>query len=213
MAASPIAALGLLALVAAARPGALPLALPFARPLGGGARAAPTGSASRPAPGRRELSPEDRELLLEVARKTWRYFETLAGPEDHGLPPDNVQEETGAGVAHRTSPTNIGMGLLSTLAAHDLGLLSADAMVERLDATLTTIEGLERHEGHLLNWYDTRSLAPLPPRYVSTVDSGNLAGALLALAEGCRRARRAAGRPRRPGSPTSRAAPRPWRTG
>ena len=90
-------------------------------------------------------------------------------------------------MAHRTSPTNIGMGLLSTLAAHDLGFLPADAMLERLERTLTTIEGLERHEGHLLNWYDTRNLSPLLPRYVSTVDSGNLAGALLALAEGCRR--------------------------
>ncbi len=134
----------------------------------------------------RELSPEDRDLLMEVARKTWRYFEILAGPEDHWLPPDNFQEDREPRVAHRTSPTNIGLGLLSTLAAHDLGLLAADAMVERLDRTLTTVEGLERHEGHLLNWYDTQNLAPLLPRYVSTVDSGNLAGALLALAEGCR---------------------------
>src|ERR1019366_7912320 len=139
------------------------------------------------APRRRELSPADRELLLTVARKTWRYFETLAGPEDHGLPPDNLQEEPTHGVTHRTSPTNIGMGFLSALAAHDLGFLPADAMLERLGRTLTTVEGLERHEGHRLNWYDTRNLSPLFPRYVSTVDSGNLAGALLALAEGCRR--------------------------
>ena len=123
---------------------------------------------------------------MEVARKTWLYFETLAGPEDNWLPPDNLQEDRAPRVAHRTSPTNMGMGLLSTLAAHDLGLLPADAMVERLDRTLTTVEGLERHEGHLLNWYDTQNLSPLLPRYVSTVDSGNLAGALLALAEGCR---------------------------
>ncbi|MCM3874850.1 MAG: carbohydrate-binding protein, partial [Thermoanaerobaculia bacterium] len=107
--------------------------------------------------------------------------------EDHGLPPDNLQEEPARVVAHRTSPTNIGMSLLSTLAAQDLGFLPADAMLERLERTLTTAEGLERHEGHLLNWSDTQNLAPLFPRYVSTVDSGNLAGALLALAEGCRR--------------------------
>ncbi len=186
MAASPIAAAVLVVLTAAARPRALPLAIAF----GALWAIAPLLAywLSQPAaPRRRELSPADRELLLTVARKTWRYFETLAGPEDHGLPPDNLQEEPTRVVTHRTSPTNIGMGFLSALAAHDLGFLPADAMLERLERTLTTVEGLERHEGHLLNWYDTRNLSPLFPRYVSTVDSGNLAGALLALAEGCRR--------------------------
>ena len=91
-------------------------------------------------------------------------------------------------MAHRTSPTNIGMGLLATLAAHDLGFIDTGALAWTVDATLTTMEGLERHEGHLLNWYDTQTLAPLLPRYVSTVDSGNLAGALMALAEGLREA-------------------------
>ncbi len=133
-----------------------------------------------------ELSAQDRDHLMEVARKTWRHLDSLAGPEDHWLPPDNFQEEREPTVAHRTSPTNIGLGLLSTLAAYDLGLMPADAMAEKLDRTLTTVEALERHEGHLLNWYDTQTLSPLLPRYVSTVDSGNLAGALLALAEGCR---------------------------
>jgi cyclic beta-1,2-glucan synthetase len=89
-------------------------------------------------------------------------------------------------IAHRTSPTNIGMGLLSTLAAHDLGFIRTPALIGRLEATLSTMDRLERFEGHLLNWYDTSSLLPLAPRYVSTVDSGNLAGALLALAEGLR---------------------------
>ncbi|MGH9260631.1 MAG: glucoamylase family protein, partial [Acidimicrobiales bacterium] len=106
---------------------------------------------------------------------------------DHSLPADNFQEAPAPMVAHRTSPTNIGMGLLSTLAAHDLGFIRTPELVDRLEATLSTMEGLERFEGHLLNWYDTTTLAPLPPRYVSTVDSGNLAGALLALAEGVRR--------------------------
>ncbi len=186
MAASPIAAAVLVALTAVARPGALPLALPFAVLWAIAPFLAFWLSHPVP-PRRRELSPADRELLLAVARKTWNYFETLIGPEGHGLPPDNLQEEPARVVAHRTSPTNIGMGLLSTLAAHDLGFLPADAMLERLEETLTTVEGLERHEGHLLNWYDTRNLSALLPRYVSTVDSGNLAGALLALAEGCRR--------------------------
>ena len=132
------------------------------------------------------LGPEDRTFLLGVARTTWKYFEAFMGPDDHHLPADNFQEAPSR-VAHRTSPTNIGMGLLSTLAAHDLGFLSTAELVERIDATLTTMEGLERLEGHLLNWYDTQTLAPLLPRYVSTVDSGNLAGALIALAEGLRR--------------------------
>ena len=122
------------------------------------------------------------------------------GPEDHGLPPDNVQEVPVPRVAHRTSPTNIGMGLLSVLAAHDLGFLGEAELLERVDAALTTVEGLERLEGHLYNWYDTVSLAPLEPRYVSTVDSGNLAGALVALAEGLRELgpSAAAARPRAP---------------
>ncbi|HQT95965.1 MAG TPA: glucoamylase family protein, partial [Thermoanaerobaculaceae bacterium] len=185
MAASPIVALGLLAITIAVRPGALPLALPFLV-LWAAAPACAYWLSQPTVLRQRELSPEDRDLLKDVAQKTWRYFETLAGPEDHWLPPDNLQEDRQPAVAHRTSPTNIGLGLLSTLAAHDLGLLPADAMVERLEATLTTVEGLEHHEGHLLNWYDTQNLTPLLPRYVSTVDSGNLAGALLALAEGCR---------------------------
>jgi cyclic beta-1,2-glucan synthetase len=184
MSASPIAALALAALVAAARPGALPVTLPFAVLWATAPFLAYRISRST-RPGSRELSPGDRALFMEIARKTWSWFESQTGAADHGLPPDNLQEEKGV-VAHRTSPTNIGMALLSTLAAHDLKLISLESTVDRLDATLTTMEGLERHEGHLLNWYDTRNLSPLPPRYVSTVDSGNLAGALLALAEGCR---------------------------
>ena len=188
MAASPVAAVGLLALTAASRPEALALALPFAA-LWATAPGVAFWLSRSTVPGQRELTAEDRDLLAGIAKRTWGYFATLAGPEDHGLPPDNLQEEADGNapaVAHRTSPTNIGMGLLSTLAALDLGLLSAEEMVDRVERTLTTVEGLERHEGHLLNWYDTRTLSPLLPRYVSTVDSGNLAGALLALAEGCR---------------------------
>ncbi|MGH7730881.1 MAG: glucoamylase family protein, partial [Candidatus Eiseniibacteriota bacterium] len=103
------------------------------------------------------------------------------------MAPDNVQEVPEERVAHRTSPTNIGMGLLSTLAAYDLGYLRAAGLADRLEATLDTVESLERHEGHILNWYDTLSLTPMPPRYVSTVDSGNLAAALMALAAGLRK--------------------------
>ena len=174
-------------LVAIARPSALAAAAPILALWA----AAPfvAHALSRPVPERRlELGPEDRAFFERVARDTWRYFESFMGPEDHGLPADNFQETPEPRVAHRTSPTNIGMGLLATLAAHDLGFIATDVLAQRIDATLTTMEGLERHEGHLLNWYDTQSLAALPPRYVSTVDSGNLAGALMTLAEGLRQA-------------------------
>ncbi|HEX9052216.1 MAG TPA: glucoamylase family protein, partial [Anaeromyxobacter sp.] len=184
MAASPAIALAGAVLVVAARPGALVAAAPIlalwaAAPLVAHRLSQPM--AERDA----ELGPADRDFLVGVARATWRYFEAFMGPEDHFLPADNFQEAPDR-TAHRTSPTNIGMGLLATLAAHDLGLVPPDALVERIDATLTTMEGLERIEGHLFNWYDTVSLAPLLPRYVSTVDSGNLAGALVAVSEGLR---------------------------
>ncbi|HEX9306114.1 MAG TPA: glucoamylase family protein [Anaeromyxobacter sp.] len=185
MAASPAIALAGFVLVSTWRPSALAVALPVlalwaAAPLIAYRLSQPMAARDV------ELGPEDRDFLLGVARNTWKYFEAFMGPEDHFLPADNVQEEP-ARTAHRTSPTNIGMGLLSTLAAHDLGVVPTAELVERIDATLTTMEGLERIEGHLFNWYDTVSLAPLLPRYVSTVDSGNLAGALIALAEGLRR--------------------------
>jgi cyclic beta-1,2-glucan synthetase len=187
MIASPLLALLGLALVAVARPAALPAAVPVLVLWAAAPHIA--HALSRPVAQRRlELGPEDRAFLGRVARDTWRYFEAFMGPEDHGLPPDNFQEMPEPTVFHRTSPTNIGMGLLATLAAHDLGFIDTDALAARVDATLTTMEGLERFEGHLLNWYDTQSLAPLPPRYVSTVDSGNLAAALMTLAEGLRQA-------------------------
>ena len=189
MAASPVIAITLFVLLASGRPASLPQAAPLLVLW----CLAPLVAAwlSRPvSPERFVLGAEDRRYLRLVARKTWRFFEVFMGPEDHGLPPDNFQETPVPTVAHRTSPTNIGMGLLSTLAAHDLGYLRTAELLRRLEATLDTIERVERFEGHLLNWYDTRTLAPLSPRYVSTVDSGNLAGALMALAAGLRRLER-----------------------
>ena len=187
MIASPLLGSFGLVLVAIARPAALPAAVPVlllwvAAPI-------IAHALSRPVPQRlKQLDAEDRVLFEQVARATWRYFEAFMGPEDHGLPADNFQETPEPRVAHRTSPTNIGMGLLATLAAHDLGFIDRDELARRIDATLTTMDGLERYEGHLLNWYDTESLEPLLPRYVSTVDSGNLAGALMTLATGLREA-------------------------
>jgi cyclic beta-1,2-glucan synthetase len=183
MAASPLVGVSVLALTAATRPKAFALALPFVLAWIAAPFVAYWLSRPRQAPGRR-LGGEERAYLLSVARATWSFFEELEGDEDHGLPPDNYQEEPGPAVAHRTSPTNIGMGLLAALAAHDLGFLSLEKLADRLERTLSTVEDLERYEGHLLNWYDTRTLAPLLPRYVSTVDSGNLACALVALAQG-----------------------------
>ena len=126
---------------------------------------------------------ERRELGL-IARKTWGFFESFVCAEDHWLPPDNFQEEPRHQLAHRTSPTNQGLLLVATLAAEDFGFVNLDFMLERLEKTFDTLDQLERHRGHFYNWYDTRSLAPLQPTYISTVDSGNLAGSLLTLKQG-----------------------------
>ena len=130
------------------------------------------------------ISADQRRLLRRLARRTWLYFEQFVGPDDHWLPPDHFQEDPRGLVARRTSPTNIGLLLLSTLAAYDMGYISPLELVLRLRPTLESIGALAQYRGHLLNWYDTRDLRPLPPRYVSTVDSGNLAGCLLVLSQG-----------------------------
>ncbi|HEY6000989.1 MAG TPA: glucoamylase family protein, partial [bacterium] len=130
------------------------------------------------------LSAEQLLFLRTIARRTWAFFENFVGPGDHWLPPDNYQEYRVATVAHRTSPTNMGLALLANLSAHDFGYITAGQLVERTANALRTMEALERHRGHFYNWYDTRTLKPLPPRYVSTVDSGNLAAHLLTLRAG-----------------------------
>jgi cyclic beta-1,2-glucan glucanotransferase len=123
-------------------------------------------------------------FLRKLARRTWGFFETFVGPEDHWLPPDNYQENRDAAVAHRTSPTNMGLALLANLSAYDFGYISAGQLIERTTNALRTMETLERHRGHFYNWYDTQSLKPLHPAYISSVDSGNLAGHLLTLRPG-----------------------------
>src|SRR6058998_537451 len=133
----------------------------------------------------RPLSAADARALRLIARRTWRFFTTFVGPEDHALPPDNFQETPGPVVAHRTSPTNIGLYLLSTVAARDFGWVGTVDAVERLEATLETLNGLERFRGHFYNWYDTKHCYALEPKYVSSVDSGNLAGHLIAVAHAC----------------------------
>ena len=147
-----------------------------------------TALVSRPWPPRevRALPPLDQAYLQGVARDTWRYFERCVTAEDNHLPPDNLQTTPHDMLAHRTSPTNIGLYLLGLACAQRFGFITVDDLVTRLRATLASVAKLERHRGHLLNWYDTLTLAPLLPRYVSTVDSGNFSGHVLALAEACR---------------------------
>jgi len=132
------------------------------------------------------LQPGDSEQLRLIGRRIWRFFTTFVTAEEHYLPPDNFQEDPQPVIAHRSSPTNFGLYLLSVVAARDFGWLGLMDTVDRLEATLKTLISLPRLHGHFYNWYDTRDLHMLEPRYVSTVDSGNLAGHLLALAQVCR---------------------------
>ncbi|MGB5742458.1 MAG: glucoamylase family protein, partial [Sedimenticolaceae bacterium] len=180
---SPLLAIGTAATLTAANPAMLPLAGPFlllwlAAPVIAWWISLPLA--------RREarLTAEQIRFLGRIARKTWAFFDTFVGPEDHWLPPDNYQESRDAALAHRTSPTNMGLALLANLSAYDFGYIPAGQLVERTARTLDTMAGLERHRGHFYNWYDTQSLRPLHPAYVSTVDSGNLAGHLLTLRPG-----------------------------
>jgi len=130
------------------------------------------------------LTPDQIIFLQKISRKTWAFFETFVGAEDHWLPPDNYQEHPVAVVAHRTSPTNMGLALLANLSAYDFGYIPAGQLIERTANALHTMAALERHQGHFYNWYNTQSLQPLPPLYISSVDSGNLAGHLLTLRPG-----------------------------
>ena len=130
------------------------------------------------------LSESKVAFLRALTRRTWAFFEVNVRAEDHWLPPDNVQEYPSPRLARRTSPTNIGLSLLANLAARDFGYLTIAQTMQRCADTLATLESLPRFRGHFYNWYDTETLEPLPPRYISTVDSGNLAGHLLVLRQG-----------------------------
>jgi cyclic beta-1,2-glucan synthetase len=179
-------AAGTAVLVLAVKPGAGWIAAPFVGLWLISPFVARRVSLPPPASAAEQLSTADVGELRLTARRTWRFFETFVGPGDHGLPPDNFQDDPEPVIAHRTSPTNIGMYLLSTVTAHDFGWIGTLEMVERLETTLASIGRLERYRGHLYNWYDTRDLSQLEPAYVSSVDSGNLAGHLLALSNACR---------------------------
>jgi len=123
--------------------------------------------------------------VRRLARRTWAFFEQFAGPNDHWLPPDHFQESPRGSVAHYTTPTNIGLFLVSTLSAYDLGYMGLLELAVRLRSTFESMDKLEHYRGHLLNWYDSQTMTALPPRYISTVDSGNLAASLITLRQGC----------------------------
>ena len=168
------------------KPGAWPVALPFVLLWLLSPAFAWHISVPRKITTSQVLSREETCAFRLIARRTWRFFETFVDERNHGLPPDNLQEDPEFVVAHRTSPTNLGLYLLSTMVARDFGWIGTLETVERLEETLQTMGGLRRVRGHFLNWYDTLDLRPLEPLYVSTVDSGNLAGYLIALSQACR---------------------------
>jgi cyclic beta-1,2-glucan synthetase len=180
---APMIALVAMVCLTLSMPSALSVALPilglwFASP-------AVAWWISRPLSRRGARLTNDQSIFLrKISRKTWAFFETFVGPEDHWLPPDNYQEHPATGVAHSTSPTNMGLALLANLSAYDFGYISAGQLIDRTSNAFRTMELLERHRGHFYNWYETKSLKPLQPVYISSVDSGNLAASLLTLQPG-----------------------------
>src|SRR5271163_3096757 len=184
--ASVLVAFAVLLTVAVARPQALWAAIPFAAWWMAAPAVARWISVPPPLEDVEPISATDTRALRSIARRTWRFFERFVTVDDRFLPPDNFQEDPKPVVAHRTSPTNIGLYLLSTLAARDMGWLGAQEAADRLEATLQTMGQLELYRGHFYNWYDTQRLVPLDPKYVSSVDSGNLAANFLVLGNGCR---------------------------
>lgn len=185
LAGSPIVAIAIMALIGWARPSALIVAAPLLTLW----LLAPEIArwVSRPLrPSAEPLRPHEQKQLRLLARRTWRFFDTFVGPNDQWLAIDNYQAEPYKQTAHRTSPTNIGLLLLSTLSAYDFGYLGPSELSLRVRRAFDSIGRLRHYRGHLLNWYDTKNLQPLLPEYVSTVDSGNFAGCLIALAQGCR---------------------------
>lgn len=180
---APAIAIAALAWLASSRPDALLVAWPilglwFISPVLAWKISQP------PASQEPKLTADQAIFLHKLSRKIWSFFETFVGPEDHWLPPDSYQEYPSAIIAHRTSPTNMGLALLANLAAHDFGYIPAGQLIERSVNAFRSMQSLERYKGHFYNWYDTQSLKPLQPLYISTVDSGNLAGHLLTLRQG-----------------------------
>ena len=180
---APATAIATFVYLLQARPDVLPVAAPilllwFVAPI-------LAWRASQPLPSREaRLTTSQSRFLHKLSRKTWAFFETFAAAEDNWLPPDNYQEAPVERVAHRTSPTNIGLSLLANLSAYDFGYIPAAQLIDRTEKAFNAMHKLDRHRGHFYNWYDTQTLKHLQPIYISTVDSGNLAANLLTLRPG-----------------------------
>ena len=186
MAPGVILGLGACGVAAVINPAMIPWLVPFAWPgsLPRGRR--PFHQSRRIARPDPQISNDQARALRLIARQTWRYFETFVTARENFLPPDNFQETPRPAIATRTSPTNIGLYLLSTVVARDMAWIGQQAALQRMKDTLQTILRMPRYRGHVYNWHDTRDLRVLEPAYVSTVDSGNLAGHLIAVAQACR---------------------------
>ncbi|HEY1263946.1 MAG TPA: glucoamylase family protein [Terriglobales bacterium] len=180
---TPVLSVGLGLLLWAARPHALEDALPLLV-LWACSRGVSTWLNRSPLPARNQVSTKDARFLRRTALLTWRYFAEFSTDEHNWLVPDNVQEQPPA-VAARVSPTNIGLLLNGRQAACEFGYLTVPEFAEQTLRSLGTVARMEKYRGHLLNWYDTRTLDPLTPRFVSSVDSGNLLASLWSLKQGC----------------------------
>src|SRR5215831_3687735 len=178
----PALAIGLALLLWFARPGAFSAAVPILA-LWAGSKPISVWLNRSPLAPRAEASEKEKVFLRSLALRTWRYFAEFSNEEHHWLIPDNVQEDPPAIVA-KLSPTNLGLLLNSSQVACEFGFLTVPEFAERVSRTLATYAALEKYRGHLYNWYDTRTLQPMPPLFVSTVDSGNLVASLWALEEG-----------------------------
>jgi cyclic beta-1,2-glucan synthetase len=186
MISSVVIALAVFIAVMRLRPAALPVAVPFVILWLAAPAVARWISEPPSVPDVEPLVEADAKVLRQIARATWRYFQTFVTAEHNFLPPDNFQEDPKPVVAHRTSTTNIGLYMVACFSARDLGWSGAFEVADRLDLVFATLAKLEMFRGHFYNWYDTKDLRPLDPKYVSTVDSGNLAGNLIVVATGAR---------------------------
>jgi cyclic beta-1,2-glucan synthetase len=179
----PLLSLGILGLVAFFNPAVLPAASPLLAVWCISPQVAWWISRPTPTP-ELTFTPDEHSFLLKLARRTWLYFEQAMGPQSNWLPADNYYETPIPARVAKTSPTNIGLALLATLAAVDCGYFGPRQLIARLERAIESLEGLPRYKGHFFNWYNIRDLSPHPPSYVSIVDSGNMAACLLALKQG-----------------------------
>jgi cyclic beta-1,2-glucan synthetase len=191
MSGAPVIGAAAVVIAGALGQGAWPLAAVFALAWFASPAVACWASGSPRARSRTLLADVDARRLRLIARRTWRFFEAFVTPAEQSLPPDNFQETPQPIIAHRTSPTNIGLYVLSVVCARDFGWIGQAEAADRLEATFATMARMATHRGHFYNWYDTRDLRPLEPQYISSVDSGNLAGHLLTTANAARQWRAA----------------------